>query len=251
MKYNKKYFESQFENYDSIYGNGWGMNWRAYMKLRAQDSLDEVVKYITSHDSVTILEIGCASGDFTSRYIETGMEYKIIGADISELAVDICKKRFRNYKNASFVSMNFPNIGMKNIDCIICMDVLEYFDRHDKKECLSAMKEAMSDNGTIICQLPLLEEDENAFVDMFSNVFQVDVKRFVYGSIWYKCFEQWLVMMVNVFLVGKKFGFVGKVIGKLAFGICNSDKVVSFWFKVNEKLFSEKKSHIVLVGRKV
>ena len=251
MKKDKEFFDNQFINYNSVYGNAWGMNWRVYMKLRTCASLDETLKYIAAHDYAKILEIGCASGDFTNNYIEaTGPGHQIIGSDISELAVNICKKRFEKYKNASFLNIALPAIGMKNVACIICMDVLEYFDERGKKECLVAMKDALSDNGILICQLPLDKEDEEAFLNLFSEIFQVEVKRYVYGKIWYKYFDQWLVLLVNAFLLGKRWGIIGKIIGKIAYKICCSEKIVSFWFNINEKFFPQKRSHMVLVGRK-
>ena len=251
MKYDKEYFEKQFSNYDNKWGNAWGMNWRSYMKFRILSALDETLEYIKSHENCTLLEIGCATGDFTDKYIESiSVHQQVIGADISELAVGICTERFRKYKNVMFINMELPNISINNIDCIICMDVLEYFDVEGKRKCLEAMKDALVPGGRIICQISLQKEKENEFREIFESVFEIEAEHFVYGMIWYSCFDQFLVFLVNVFLVGKRWGRVGRLIGTIAYKICSCDKIVAFCFKLNEKFLPKVKSHIVIVGSK-
>lgn len=95
MPYGKDYFEKLFSTYSDKFGNSWGMNWRAYMKLKNEKTSAELKKILKAYPEGTYLETGCASGDYTERIIDgITARGRYVGTDISDTAVSICRKPF-------------------------------------------------------------------------------------------------------------------------------------------------------------
>ena len=253
MKYNNKYFDEQFVNYSQQYGNGWGMNWRAYMKLRMHPAMNSVKEIISKKEKCTILEVGCATGDFIDTILESirDSEGKIVGADISDIAISICKEKYRKYKCIEFVNVQLPCLEYKNeFDCVICMDVLEYFDLKGQDKCVQNLVECLKIGGKLVLQLPLGMGNEKAILEIVEKKMKIQSVDYVYGKIWFTFFEKTLVLLVNTLLVNKKLGVLGAIIGRGAYKICASIKLVENVFKFNKKYFPNKKSHIVITATK-
>ena len=252
MKNNKEYFESKFNNYSDKFGNAWGMNWRAYMMMRAKISLSRINDIIQDKDCKKILEIGCASGDFLNGYVNAVAEDRdkmLIATDISDNAVSICREKFSEHNNVSFETMALPDVTYNDVDLIICVDVLEYFDINEKQECLKWMREALSERGQMVLQSPLGYEDDEAFINFVNENFAVMKQEYIWGKVWFDWFEKRLCYLVDLFLKDEHeyLGWFGKLIGKAAFKILGSEFLVSFFCKINFLFFRNKKSHIIWV----
>lgn len=251
MKYEKKYFDDQFSNYSDVFGNGWGMNWRAYMKLRAKAPKELLCEIINKKDNCSVLEIGCATGDFTETYIDylCDKQGDVVGCDISELAINICSEKFEHYKNASFKTMELPYIADdRSYDCIVCMDVLEYFDHMGKIECVDSMKRHLKDSGVLLVMIPLGNEEEEEIKNIFSDRFSEIEVAYVYGWLWFHLFEKKLVLLVNTLYRHNKLGVVGKIVGKIAYYVCKSEFIVNSFFHINRRVLPQKKSHLIITS---
>ena len=251
MKYDSEYFEEQFSHYDDKYGNAWGMNWRAYMHARAEKATGIVKKYIKLYgENCNIFEIGCATGDFIDSYMQELNDYsgELFGTDISSKAIDICKKKYKDYHNMRFEVLELPNIVLgRRFNCILCIDVLEYFDIFGKKACIENMLQFLSDDGHLIIQIPLQGENEEEFIRVVQTCAKINDVQYVYGDIWYNLVEKHLVGWVYILLRDKKMGKIGEAIGKIFFNILKSKKMVNSVFGFNEKFFPNRRSHIIMI----
>jgi len=251
MNRSNSYFDGQFQNYDNKKGNGWGMNWRAYMILRCDEIFSRLKEELQKRNSSGILEIGCATGDFTKRYLPYAKEKKvnILGIDISERAVEICRDIFVDEKCCSFEMGRLPELDeRKKYDIILCMDVMEYFDIKERDECYKNICSCMNGEGCMLLQAPLSGEDVNQFVEQISKYFSVREIDYVYGQLWYEVAEVWLYKAVEA-LYFKNRTWPLYIIGLGAYKMMSSRSVVSFFFWLNRLLLPNKKSHIVLVCR--
>ena len=75
--YNKDFFDSKFEHYNEIDSNAWRINWRASQLHRMKRVAEEINLIIRNHiNIINILEIGCASADFTQMYYKKNDFFK-------------------------------------------------------------------------------------------------------------------------------------------------------------------------------
>lgn len=159
MTYDSNYFDKQFSDYDDMLGNAWGMNWRAYMHMRAEKASNVVRNFIRLNKNESkVLEIGCATGEFVDTYLDEliGLGGTLLGTDISPIAIDICRKKYCKIKGAQFEVHALPNIQLnQRYNCIVCIDVLEYFNSVEKENCIKNLLQLLSEDGSIILQMPL------------------------------------------------------------------------------------------------
>ena len=249
----EEYFNVQFGTYDEKFGNSWGMNWRSYMKLRAEKAKTKCCNIIRENKRCKILELGCATGDFTTSIMNCIIEceWDYLGGDISEVAIDICRKKFREFQPFRFVKMVLPSIPTEeSFDCIVCMDIFEYFSINERVESLKSIYMHLNKGGKIIFQIPLEGEREEEVIPLFNEWFQNINIDYVYGDIWFRWMEKPLVRLVDELLRRKIFGVLGIPIGKIAYKICSSYKLVKRAFDFNERFFPEKKSHMIIIGER-
>lgn len=249
MEYNTEYFDKQFSDYSEEYGNSWGMNWRAYMYVRAEKVVGIVREYLKVRGKESsILEVGCATGDFTDLYLEElkSQNGSLLGGDISVKAIDICKAKYAGNKNIDFEIMELPNIKLdRKFGCILCVDVLEYFNNDAKEKCIDNLFEHLAIGGKLIVQIPLQGENEDVLLNMIKKYEFTDVE-YVYGDVWYKLVESHLAGWVFILLRDKKFGKLGEIVGDTIFKILKSKRLVKKIFELNEKYFPNCKSHIIM-----
>lgn len=253
-QYNNEYFENLFHKYSEQFGNSWGMNWRAYMKLKNEKTLSELKKIFQEYPTGTYLETGCASGDFTERIIkDITAKGKYVGTDISDAAIAICKKRFQNNANADFAVMALPDLPKEyKYDCIICMDVFEYFDDAIRKECLKRAYQSLKQNGRLVLQVPLPTVDEVELMRLVRAEFgsnAIETVSYAYGS-GAQLFEYKLVYVANMLYRDRKMGWFGIPFGWLAYRICANEKLIRFFFSLNERFAPETRSHVTIVAQK-
>jgi SAM-dependent methyltransferase len=72
----------------------------------------------------TLLDFGCGLGDAMPIYKESYPKAKLIGVDISQAAVDICRERYGSF--AAFAQGDFSSVP--EADVIITSNVLEHLD---------------------------------------------------------------------------------------------------------------------------
>ena|SRR3989338_8758271 len=97
----------------------------------------------------TILDSGCGSGYLAAEL--TNKAYKVIGTDFSRNFVSLCKKKYKHFKNLSFMQCNVTEkmpFDDKSFDIILSKMVLQYVPRLDvfSKESLRTLQ----NHGTLI-----------------------------------------------------------------------------------------------------
>lgn len=255
MGYSKAYFEKQFNSYSDRFGNSWGMNWRAYMKLKNEKTLRELKKIIKEYPYGIYLETGCASGDFTEQILEAiTVSGQYIGIDISDTAVSICEKRFQNCSNVRFLAMALPDIPSEFLyDGIICMDVFEYFDDAVQAECLRNFQRALKKGGKLVIQVPLPAVNEENLISLIKKEFSaqaIETVAYAYGQWCAKWFEYKLTYVATKLFHNRRLGWFGVPFGWIAYQICANEKLIRFFFALNERFAPDIKSHLTIVARK-
>lgn len=231
------------------------MNWRAYMKLKNEKTLCELKKLTSEYPQGTYLETGCASGDFTEQLLEAiTANGQYIGTDISDTAVSICKDRFKNCSNARFLAMALPDIPSGCLyDGIICMDVFEYFDDAVQAECLKNFWAALKKGGKLVLQVPLPAVNEEKLITMVKKEFSaqaIETVRYAYGRWCAKWFENKLTYVATRLLHDRRLGWFGVPFGWIAYQICANERLIRFFFALNERFAPDIRSHLTIVARK-
>jgi len=159
MKYEKAHFEKMFENYNSVEGNDWGINWRASHKKRIEIALDMLIPVLKRKD-ISILEIGCATGDVTEKILQINHNIKRYDAlDISENAIRICKSKEIRQVNFICNSISKQDLPAGSYDLIICMDVIYYLNGMKQQACMENMYKALKPGGQLLICVPYDEKE--------------------------------------------------------------------------------------------
>lgn len=252
MNRTEDYFDGQFAQYDENRGNAWGMNWRAYMVLRADAIQSAFEKIANKKERPSILEIGCASGDFTARCLPTIKKRRgyIHGVDLAQKAVDICRERFAGVEECSFSNGKLPELNTgRKYDIILCMDVMEYFDIGERDACYKNMAGLLDDGGVLLLQMPLAGENAVQVREQLEKFYEIRKTEYVFGQLWYELFENRLCWAVDA-LYFRKRGIPFDWFGKMAYRLMKHKKLVGIFFRINKRIFPRKRSHIVMVCTK-
>jgi 2-polyprenyl-3-methyl-5-hydroxy-6-metoxy-1,4-benzoquinol methylase len=100
-----------------------------------QKAFDEIISLIkmVPHDS--ILEIGCAQGEFTKKLLEISKDVTAI--DVSEQAINQARTQV---KGAHFEAISLENFyPERRFDVVVCAEVLYYIK--DYKKAISKLQE--------------------------------------------------------------------------------------------------------------
>jgi 2-polyprenyl-3-methyl-5-hydroxy-6-metoxy-1,4-benzoquinol methylase len=145
--YNKEYFENWYLPY---YNERKKYFERIYLKLK---------KFIPENGK--LLDIGCGVGIFMEMMKEK--KYEVIGYEISQFAIEFCKKKGLKV----FDSLNFSE---KTFDIITIMDVIA----HVKNPIiyLDEIKKILKKNGILIIKTPL----HSNYMFFISNTFPFTLK---------------------------------------------------------------------------
>ncbi|MDP2931213.1 MAG: class I SAM-dependent methyltransferase [Chloroflexota bacterium] len=94
--FNKEYFERVFEK-----GNSWGYGACEYEAVKYARQLDIIRRFYPQPER--ILEIGCAEGAHTLMLLQAFPEARVMGIDISRLAVERARQNCAGCSNAELV----------------------------------------------------------------------------------------------------------------------------------------------------
>lgn len=113
----KYYWEKRFYSGDWESKNG---------RLQTLNFAKYQIKYLDINKDFkgTILDFGCALGDAFPIYNKYYPNAKLIGIDISETAIEFCKKNYRNISD--FYCDSY--MGIPNVDIIIASNIFEHLD---------------------------------------------------------------------------------------------------------------------------
>jgi MoaA/NifB/PqqE/SkfB family radical SAM enzyme/SAM-dependent methyltransferase len=161
------------------------------MPLWAKTNVPEDIfkKYIPDNTS-TILDIGCGNGRIYKPFMNDNVKY--VGIDISETAINYCKKK---YPNAQFEVANFFDIDIK-ADVIIDSTFFHIIEPNKRQEYLNVIKRCLNKDGRLLLvsfysdnsEVPCLKiEDTNIYEwgiddkevkNLFSDFTLIDKKEF-------------------------------------------------------------------------
>ena len=127
--------------------NIWGWTTPAG-NLRGERRVDEILKRLGLDNKLKILEIGCGTGFFSSKFKKRGIEP--ICLDIS---MDLLNHAKNKGSNLNFIQADAENLPFKDntFDAIIVISVLHHLDI---KVALTAFKNALKKDGLIIFSEP-------------------------------------------------------------------------------------------------
>jgi len=243
-------FEHQFGVNNGKYWNGWGLNWRAYMILRGEQSCNIAKEVMKLYPTGTILEVGCATGDITKELIDELPGGKIISVDCSDAAVNICKKRFSTKNNIEFKNMNLPNVRIETkADLIICMDVLQYFEEYEWKKCFDNILSNLTEDGYILFQIPLEKINKETFLEAFEDCFSVIKIDYVYGKLWYNLVERHIAGFVQLTYIERKYKLLYPF-GYIGYKLLSNKRLVEAFYRFNRRMLKNYTSHLIVLGKR-
>ena len=74
----------------------------AYLKPRRKESFDRIIEIIKNNPPQTLLDIGCASGDFLFQLHQTLQNIQTVGIDKSSALIKLAKKQLGKRSNPQF-----------------------------------------------------------------------------------------------------------------------------------------------------
>lgn len=234
--YNKDFFENKF-NYAANEEESVWRFWRASQKNRMKimnQNIQKICTKLASAKKIIVCEIGVATADFTQLYYMK-KRMKVLGIDISERAVKICKKKYDGDKNITFRQGDLFCINEKQkFDIIICMDTLHYYNSETIEEAIKKFCFIKDKFGFMVLSVPLKEDDEwgNDFVSIVKRHAEIIEMGYINNYFYDHTIEPKLLYVYDVLCVDKllgKFGvFMGKTIIKaimksmIIFKICSA-----------------------------
>jgi 2-polyprenyl-3-methyl-5-hydroxy-6-metoxy-1,4-benzoquinol methylase len=196
----KEWFERQFDLKQNPLVDGWKIAWRGSQKFR-YDLYTKILKSILpTKEKITILDIGCALGDFTKRVWQLDPKNKIFGIDISENAIARVSKEYPNmeFKVGSLPVLPF-NINKNSFDLILCLEVLYYLNPADRIESLETIKKTLKRDGHLFFSgvldggVQYFAEDE--IIELISKYFDIERIEYNYARIYSKIESRFLYLL--------------------------------------------------------
>lgn len=78
----------------------------AYLKPMRKESFDRIIEIIKNNPPQTLLDIGCASGDFLFQLLETNLNIQAVGIDKSSALIKLAKKRLEKRSGPKFCQLD-------------------------------------------------------------------------------------------------------------------------------------------------
>lgn len=172
----KDWAESLFQNSDK---DPWGHDWRASQKTRYNAAIRLLeTNQITSCNS--ILDIGCALGDFTLPLQNTTGAKNVLGVDISDLAIQKCKNIYPQYDWAvsQLPSLNLGGTlsPVGHFDLISALEVIYYTAPSEITQSIQRISDLLSPGGYLLISTYLYKDPfktPQSFHEIFSNHFEI------------------------------------------------------------------------------
>lgn len=255
-----EHFEKFYNILNDGYINHWN-NWRASQKYRLNLSLSMIKPILKSKRAKNILEIGCGTGDFTRMILRNinVQSDKIKGVDISQNAINICKKNLKN-KNVEFECNKLPylNYNDKIYDIIVCLEVLECFTYRGRKLCLAEIKKIAKTNSYLLLSTHVNKSNikRKEFLKEISKNFKIIKVKNNYNNL-YQFIEVPLNRFCNKFyfydIKSSKnfFNIILYFLGKIVFNFLKSEKIMNIFIKANKKFFKNEIRNVIVLAKNI
>jgi ubiquinone/menaquinone biosynthesis C-methylase UbiE len=150
---------------------------------------------------LSVLDIGCALGDFTEKLWQLNPRGRLWGIDISENAIASVSARLPaiQFKVAALPDLDFAN---EFFDLVICAEVLYYLDQRDRQKSLNTIWRIMAHDGYMLLSGTL--DGGNRYFDregiinlLLETGFKIQNVWYLYGRL-YNSFEAKILWLYNV-----------------------------------------------------
>ena len=108
-------------------------------------------KYFPNNKTTRIADLGCGAGELLLALSQRGFS-NILGVDISEEQVNLA--RMTGVENIVCQNLHDYLSEAEPHDFISMLDILEHFDKQEVVDILSAVHNALVDNGKILIRVP-------------------------------------------------------------------------------------------------
>ena len=130
----------------------WGLDWRPCQRIRYQRMLAALAGVAAGRPFDSIVDIGCATGSFTSLLAGLGTQgaASVTGADIAQSAVDRARLR---HPAISFERLDFADCARRwpgSVDLVTCLEVLYYLPDAGRDAALANMKSMLRPRGLLM-----------------------------------------------------------------------------------------------------
>lgn len=193
----KDWFDQQFDRRIHPDVDGWKIGWRASQTFRFE-LCDEIIKPILMRSThLTLLEIGCALGDYTQRIFNMNPSNSLIGIDIAENAIFRVSK---NFPEICFNVGSLPNLNFKDnsFNGIICLEVLYYLNEANQRISLAQIAQILKPDGFLLLSGGINQGsqyfNDKKIVSMISEYFLIEKIQYNYSKL-YVIFERQLLLV--------------------------------------------------------
>jgi drug/metabolite transporter (DMT)-like permease/2-polyprenyl-3-methyl-5-hydroxy-6-metoxy-1,4-benzoquinol methylase len=105
----------------------------------------------------SVLEAGCGDGELLRHLKEKYPQLSLYGVDVSEVAVEKCKKMLKHTgSSGTVIQCSIEKIPIKSdwVDLVICLGVIEHFSKNTQKEMVCELVRVVQPSGTLIMMTP-------------------------------------------------------------------------------------------------
>ena len=189
--------------FDEVYSNGiegWGFHFRRSQLFRFEKCSNLVKSIIDIDKEFTVLDIACGDGFFSNKCL-TSFAKKVLGVDISEIAIKNARKR---YPKLELLCDSLPYLEKVSgsYDFISVNEVLYYLPYNEQLMSLQRIGELCNEKGYILVTVnigpsPYYTKGE---IRSLLNKFFVIIKEDDLCLKWYSCkVEEYLVRGLMLF----------------------------------------------------
>ena len=109
-----------------------------------------LIPFLKHNGNKTIMDAGCGDGRNLRPFIESGFD--VIGLDMSQYALGICKKLFANRENLKLINSQLESIPLppKSVDVLICDHALTHIK--DVNRVLDNFHVLLKDGGNALIE---------------------------------------------------------------------------------------------------
>ena len=135
--------------YAKVEDDPWGLSWRPSQQLRYQ----RVLKSINARDLTleNVLDIGCATGDFTSLLAaHLGPERSILGVDCVETAIDRARRRFPGLEFRTESLAELGSVYAGQFDLATCLEVIYYVPKEQQLAAVRSVRRSLRPGGLAV-----------------------------------------------------------------------------------------------------
>lgn len=244
----KQWFEAEYVRTED---DPWGLSWRPSQAVRYQIMWDVLEKFVPKM-KCSVLDCGCATGDFTFGMAQhfRSYDWNIIGIDFSEEAISRARQRFPPMTFETYTIANAQEKYAGNMDVVTCLEVLYYLDHEGRRDMIARISSILKSGGfvlfsSMIAKPPYLSKEE--LVNLVSQEFSIVQTGKIYAkpiSILEKIILK-AIKTIKLLGYGRKIS-PGKVVGK----VIGNDRAMWWENKNREWVPSMSASHVYVLARK-